>query len=135
MVRTRVGYAGGMKENPTYYNLGYHSETIQIDFDPTRISYQELLKVFWESHNPTTPPFSQQYMSIIFYHNEEQKRLATESREHLESQLGSTISTEIVSFSKFYLAEDYHQKYYLRQEPALMRDLNTIIMSQEIHPA
>jgi len=54
VIRTRVGYAGGSTNNPTYYNLGDHSETVQIDYDPTRISYEELLEVFWDSHNPTT---------------------------------------------------------------------------------
>lgn len=71
MIRTRVGYAGGSKENPTYYSLGDHSETIQIDYDPTQISYGQLLEVFWNSHNPTYEPWSRQYMSIIFYHSED----------------------------------------------------------------
>lgn len=126
VIRTRVGYAGGTSNNPTYYNLGDHSETIQIDYDPTQISYDELLDVFWDSHDPTVPPFSQQYKSVIFYHNEAQKRLAIESKEQEEARLGRKIVTEIIPFSKFYLAEDYHQKYYLQQEPELMKDFNTI---------
>ena len=72
------------------------------------------------------PPFSQQYKSIIFHHNEAQKRLAIESKEQEEAKLGRKIATEIIPFSKFYLAEDYHQKYYLQQEPELMKDFNTI---------
>ena len=79
MVRTRVGYAGGLKENPSYYGLGDHSETIQIDYAPTRISYQELLDVFWSSHNPQQRPWSTQYKSMILYHTDEQKRLAMET--------------------------------------------------------
>lgn len=126
MVRTSVGYAGGVKENPTYYSLGGHSETIQIDYDPTQISYEELLDVFWDSHNPTMAPFSPQYKSIIFYHNEEQRRLAIEAKEREESELKTRIFTEIVPFSKFYLAEAYHQKYYLRQEPDIMKELSAI---------
>ncbi len=131
MIRTRVGYAGGTKENPTYYSLGDHSETIQIDYDPTQISYKQLLDVFWASHNPIYEPWSRQYMSIIFYHNEEQKRLATETKESEEARLGRDIFTEIVPFSKFYLAEDYHQKYYLRRESALMEEFSAIYPATE----
>jgi peptide-methionine (S)-S-oxide reductase len=119
VVRTRVGYAGGTKENPTYYSLGDHSETIQIDYDPTQISYEELLAVFWESHSPTGRPWSQQYASIIFYHDEEQRRLAMETRDGEASRLGQELYTEIAPFSRFYLAEDYHQKYRLQQVPEL----------------
>ena len=114
MVRTRVGYAGGAKANPTYYALGDHAETIQIDYDPTRISYEELLNVFWESHNPTSPSWSRQYMSAIFYHNEEQQRLAQDTKARQEAKLGTKIYTEIVPYTQFYLAEDYHQKYHAK---------------------
>ena len=113
MVRTRVGYSGGDKMNPTYYNLGNHSETIEIDYDPLKITYEDLLDVFWDSHSPTYPPYSTQYKSAIFYHNEEQKKLSIETKEQQELR-GLTIYTEIVPYSRFYLAEDYHQKYALR---------------------
>lgn len=126
MVRTRVGYAGGEKENPTYRSLGSHSETIQIDYDPSKISYRDLLSVFWDSHNPVFRPVSQQYASIIFYHNEEQKALAEETKSELEARRGHTIYTLIVPFSRFYLAEDYHQKYYLRQDSRLAKDFEAI---------
>ena len=126
VVRTRVGYAGGTQENPTYYRLGDHSETIQIDYDPNRITYRDLLDVFWSSHNPCTAPWSRQYMSIIFYHNEEQRQLAVETKEREEASQGKRIFTEILPASGFYLAEDYHQKYYLRQEPQLLREYKTI---------
>ena len=131
MIRTRVGYSGGTKQNPTYYSLGDHSETVQIDYDPTQISYEQLLTVFWSSHSPIYEPWSRQYMSIIFYHNEEQKRLAIETKESEEAKLGRAVSTEIVPFSKFYLAEDYHQKYYLRQESALMAEFSAIYPATE----
>lgn len=131
MIRTRVGYAGGSKENPTYYSLGDHSETIQIDYDPTQISYGQLLEVFWNSHNPTYEPWSRQYMSIIFYHSEDQRRLAIETKESEEARLGRHIFTEIVPFSEFYLAEDYHQKYHLRQESALMAEFRAIYPATE----
>ena len=121
-----MGYAGGNSNNPTYYNLDGHSETIHIDYDPATISYQKLLEVFWDSHDPTLPPWSRQYMSIVFYHNEEQRDLAVSSKQSHEMKLGRKIVTEIISFSQFYLAEDYHQKYYLSKEPALMKELGTI---------
>ena len=126
MVRTRVGYAGGTSPGPTYRSLGDHSETIEIDYDPEQISYEELLEVFWDSHNPTIPAWSQQYASIIFYHNDEQKKLATESRDQETARLGKSIHTEIAPFSKFHMAEDYHQKYRLRQAPELMEELQAI---------
>ena len=104
--------------------MGSHSETIQIDYDPTKISYNELLAVFWDSHNPTFEPLSQQYMSIIFYHNKEQKILALQTKELEEARRGRTIKTLIAPFSEFYLAEDYHQKYYLQQDNILMKEFD-----------
>jgi peptide-methionine (S)-S-oxide reductase len=120
-----VGYAGGIKENPTYYSLGDHTESIEIDYDPTAISYEELLEVFWRSHRPTSRSWSQQYASIIFYHNEEQLRLATESKQRAEARWGR-IYTEIVPARTFYLAEDYHQKYYLRSLRAVEQEFLAI---------
>jgi peptide-methionine (S)-S-oxide reductase len=126
VIRTRVGYAGGTTVNPTYHALGDHAETIQIDYDPTQISYEELLEVFWTSHSPTTRPWSRQYASLIFYHNEEQQRLAVESKNRKGAETGDTVFTEIMPFSDFYLAEDYHQKYRLRQLPELMAEFEAI---------
>jgi peptide-methionine (S)-S-oxide reductase len=126
VVRTRVGYAGGTKDSPTYHNLGDHSETIQIDYDPTQITYAELLDVFWSSHSPIARPWSLQYASIVFYHDEEQKRLAEKSRDHLAAEAGRPIYTEIVPFDRFYRAEAYHQKYRLRQLPDLLAEFEAI---------
>ena len=126
MIRTRVGYAGGRSQNPTYYNLDGHSETIEIDYDPTQISYQELLDLFWAGHSPTRPSFSRQYASIIFTHGEEQLRLAQASKEEAEAECGCTIYTEIVPAPTFYRAEDYHQKYLLRQSRALMDEFTDL---------
>jgi peptide-methionine (S)-S-oxide reductase len=124
VIRTRVGYAGGTKKNPAYHNLGDHTETIQIDYDPTKISYETLLETFWDSHNPTQRPWSRQYMSIIFFHNEEQRRLATETRDREAIKRKGKIFTEIVPAGQFYPAEAYHQKYSLRREPDLMKEFN-----------
>ena len=126
MVRTRVGYAGGTKKNPTYHNLGDHSETVQMDYDPRVISYEKLLDVFWDSHDPTESPWSQQYASIIFYHTDEQKKLAIDSMRREEAKLKSKIYTVILPAKEFYLAEDYHQKYSLRFAPAIFRELNAM---------
>lgn len=126
VVRTRVGYAGGTLDNPTYRNLGDHTETIQIDYDPTQVSYGQLLEVYWDSHNPTTQRWSRQYMSIIFYHDNEQLTLASQSKQREEDSRGHRVYTEIIPFSRFYLAEDYHQKYRLQQVPELMEELTAI---------
>ena len=122
MVRTRVGYSGGQKKDPSYRSLGDHSETLQIDFDPTRVSYQQLLDIFWQNHDPTHRAWSRQYMSAIFFHNEKQQRLALKSKTGEEKRRNKKIQTEILPFTKFYLAEDYHQKYQLRQHQDLMRE-------------
>ena len=126
-----MGYAGGGKPNPTYHDLGDHSETIQIDYDPAQISYQELLDVFWSSHSPTARPWSQQYASIIFYHNQEQKELAEASLDREAARRGDPIYTEIVPFEQFTLAETYHQKYRLQQAPALLRAFREIYPQDE----
>ncbi len=126
MIRTRVGYAGGSKENPTYHNLAGHTETVEVDFDPAAVSYEELLAVFWRSHNPVSPPYSTQYKSVIFYHNEAQKKLAEESRAREAQRRDRIIQTEIQPFTGFYLAEDYHQKYYLQARPDLARELQAV---------
>lgn len=115
VIRTRVGYAGGTKENPTYHNLGDHTETIQLDYDPDEVSFLKLLDIFWYGHYPIKEPWSRQYMSIIFYHNEEQKALAYETKDKMEKELKSKVYTVIRPAAPFYMAEDYHQKYYLQQ--------------------
>jgi peptide-methionine (S)-S-oxide reductase len=126
VIRTRVGYTGGSTANPTYRNLGDHTETVQIDYDPARISYEELLEVFWESHNPRTPSFSRQYAEIIFYHDDAQKQAALQRKERAQAKQGQQMWTEIVPASTFYLAEDYHQKYQLRRVRELEAELRAI---------
>ena len=114
VIRTSIGYAGGTTENPTYHAIGDHIETVQVEYDPRVISYEALLELFWEGHVPTTPSWKRQYMSTIFYHDDEQKQLALKSRDREEKMRGE-IYTEIMPFTGFYLAEEYHQKYHLRQ--------------------
>jgi methionine-S-sulfoxide reductase len=131
VVRTRVGYAGGTFPNPAYSDLRDHSETIQIDYDPRQISYEELLEQFWSSHSPTARPWSRQYASLILYHNEEQKRLAEASRDRWAAELGKPLYTEIMPYTEFYLAEDYHQKYRLRGEKDLLNEFRALYPEEE----
>ncbi len=117
-----MGYAGGTTKNPTYHDLGDHSESVQIDFDPSLISYRELLDVFWKSHDPTRNSWSRQYRAAIFYHNEEQRIVALETRDRLASETKRKIATAIEPYSGFYIAEDYHQKHSLRLYPEIMKE-------------
>jgi peptide-methionine (S)-S-oxide reductase len=126
VIRTRVGYTGGTLENPTYHRLGDHTETVEVDYDPGIISYGQLLEVFWGSHSPYSHSWSLQYKSAIVYHNEEQKRLAVETRDRQAATRGVKIHAEILPASKFYRAEDYHQKYYLRMLPELFRSVGRL---------
>lgn len=129
MVRTRVGYAGGTKRHPTYRDLGDHTETVQIDYDPARITYRELLDVFWTGHDPMRRSWSRQYASIIFYHNEEQRKLAEETKARMTMDLRGSVHTEILSNSDFTLAENYHQKHSLQQYPEFMEEVLRIYPS------
>jgi peptide-methionine (S)-S-oxide reductase len=126
VVRTRVGYSGGTKKNPVYHSLGDHSETIQLDFDPSQISYERLLEVFWAAHDPTSRSWSPQYKAAVFFHNPAQEILALETKAREAAGRKSKIHTEILPFTGFYLAEDYHQKYFLRQKPDLMREFTAL---------
>jgi methionine-S-sulfoxide reductase len=123
VIGTRVGYAGGTTPNPTYRTIGNHTETLQIDFNPELISYSELLDLFWEYHDAFAPAYSRQYRSLILYDNEEQKQQAIARKETYEQITHRRVSTAIEPLSVFTLAENYHQKYYLRQRSSLMRDL------------
>ena len=126
VIETRVGYMGGNLENPTYEAVCTdqtgHAEVVQIEFDPSLITYDQLLAVFWVNHNPTElnrqgPDIGRQYRSVIFYHNEQQEQLAQKSKLNLEQshKFSQPIVTEIVPAGTFYLAEDYHQKYLMKR--------------------
>jgi len=126
VVRTRVGYAGGEKRNPTYDNLGDHTETVQVDYDPAQTSYERLLAVFWATHNYCAHNGSRQYMSAVFYHNDAQHKLALETLDREKTKEGARITAEILPVKAFYVAEDYHQKYVLRNEAGLMREFRAM---------
>ncbi len=121
VVRTRAGYAGGHKDQPNYHDLGDHAETVQIEYDPTQVSYRDLLEQFWANHDPSIQPPNSQYRSIIFYHDDQQRRLAQETKVRQEKSRG-TLYTAILPYDKFYLAESYHQKYRLRHDHDLMKE-------------
>lgn len=122
-MRTRVGYAGGTKPSPTYHALGDHTESIEILYDPKRISYARLLDVFWQGHNPRNQVWSRQYRNAVFTQDAEQERIAKESRDQLAAKLGAKIETSIEPLTTFNPAEDYHQKYYLRRNRDLVTEL------------
>jgi peptide-methionine (S)-S-oxide reductase len=117
------GYSGGFVENPSYQEVCNgdtgHAEVTQIQYDPAQISFEELLEVFWKTHDPTTlnqqgNDYGTQYRSAVFYHNDEQKRLAEEYKKKLDAAKvwDRPIVTEITKFINFYPAEQYHQNYY-----------------------
>jgi len=117
-----VGYSGGTLKDPTYEDVCSdrtgHAEVVQVDYDPGRVSYDDLLDVFWACHDPTTrnrqgPDVGTQYRSVIFYHDDAQKSAALASKERLEAsgRLRRPIVTEIVPAAPFYRAEEYHQRY------------------------
>jgi peptide-methionine (S)-S-oxide reductase len=119
---TRVGYTGGELKNPTYKDVCTdrtgHAEAVEVDYDAAKVSYDDLLKIFWENHDPTQlnrqgPDFGTQYRSAIFYHSPEQEQAALKSKEELEKskRFNRPIVTQIVPARTFYEAEDYHQQY------------------------
>ena len=120
---TQVGYIGGTIPDPTYEEVCTdrtgHAEAVEVEFEPTEISYDELLEIFWNNHNPTTlnrqgPDVGIQYRSAIFYHDDSQKETAEKSKNNLaqSGKYSNPIVTEIVPAPKFYRAEEYHQKYF-----------------------
>ena len=120
VVSTMAGYAGGKMDNPSYEDVCTdetgHAEAVQVEYNPSKVSYEQLLDVFWNNHDPTQlnrqgPDIGTQYRSVIFYHTSEQKKAAIASKEKLAGKYKKPIATEIVPASKFHKAEEYHQQY------------------------
>ncbi|MGB9003654.1 MAG: peptide-methionine (S)-S-oxide reductase MsrA [Nitrosotalea sp.] len=122
---TSVGYMGGNLNNPTYEDVCSdqtgHAEVVQVEFDPSVISYAEILNVFWHCHDPTSmnrqgPDVGTQYRSVIFCHDQDQEKTATQSKEQLQNseKPGKKIVTEILHAPEFYKAEEYHHQYYAK---------------------
>jgi peptide-methionine (S)-S-oxide reductase len=123
VLETEVGYSGGHTENPNYEQVSSgttgHAESVRLKYDPEKIQYEKLLEIFWDSHDPTTPnqqgpDIGSQYRSIIFYHDNDQQRLALESKEKLDAsgKYETPIVTEIIPAAPLYRAEEYHQQYF-----------------------
>jgi peptide-methionine (S)-S-oxide reductase len=122
VLSTRVGYIGGHTDNPTYNDVCSdrtgHAEAVEVEYDPSQVSYETLLNVFWENHDPTQlnrqgPDWGSQYRSAIFFHDHEQEVKAQASKNALEQshRFSKPIATQIVPAATFYPAEDYHQQY------------------------
>lgn len=129
VIETAVGYTGGAMLNPTYRDVSTdetgHAEAVQVTFDPAKVSYEDLLGVFWKTHDPTQvnrqgPDFGTQYRTAIFFHSPEQEAVAKKSRAALQAsgQFTRPIATEITPASVFYRAEEYHQKYLQKRGAA-----------------
>ena len=126
VLNTAVGYEGGNTENPTYKEVCTdrtgHAEVVQVEFDPSVVSYDALLEVFWANHNPTQvnrqgPDFGTQYRTVIFFHSPEQEATAQASKQSLaeSGKFSRPIATEIVPAQTFYRAEEYHQQYLAKR--------------------
>jgi peptide-methionine (S)-S-oxide reductase len=113
-------------KNPSYYQIGDHTESFQVDFDPAVTSFEKILDVYWNTHNHCALPSKRQYMSAIFYANEAQKKTAIEMGERTQAARKQRVTTYILPLGEFHLAEFYHQKYLLRQRADLFKELRDL---------
>ena len=120
MLHTRVGYAGGNEDKPTYRDLGDHTEAIQIEFDPKKITFQQLLDVFWDSHDECGRVWSSQYKAVLWTHGKAQAAVARKSAAVRAKGRGKKLTTLVAAAPRFWIAEDYHQKYNARRYGALI---------------
>ncbi len=118
-----MGYAGGETENPDYDNIGDHTEAVQVDYDPRRISYAQLLDIFWASHTPNNRSWLTQYRNAIFYHDDRQQKAGEDSKAAMARKTGQTIRTKVAPLRSFNLAENYHQKYLLKRRSDLTAEM------------
>jgi peptide-methionine (S)-S-oxide reductase len=130
VVDTAVGYEGGILQNPTYEDVCSHTtghaEVVEVEFDPEEVSYDQLLDVFWDVHDPTQvnrqgPDVGSNYRSVIFFHSPEQQEQALESKARVQSRFDRPIATEISPASDFWRAEEYHQQYLVKRGLATCR--------------
>jgi len=110
VTHTQVGYTGGTSGHPAYHDIGDHCEVVQVDFDPHRISYEELLDKFWQLHDPTAA-YEQRFHSVVFYLDETQRHLAGQSKQRAQTHYRDPIRTDIIPAGKFWPAEAYNQHY------------------------
>lgn len=120
VTRTAAGYTGGMTESPTYEQVCSdrtgHAEAVLVEYDPAQVTYEELVEKFWTVHDPTQvnrqgPDYGTQYRTEIFFHDAEQEKIATASKERAEDRIGRKVATKITPAGEFWEAEDYHQQY------------------------
>ncbi len=121
VVEAAVGYSGGHTKDPSYGDVCSgatgHAEVVEVEYDPSKVSYEELLEIFWSNHDPTQvnrqgPDIGTQYRSVIFFHTPEQETAARVSKEKTQKRFEKPIVTEIIPISEFYRAEEYHQRYF-----------------------
>ncbi|OGH94044.1 MAG: peptide-methionine (S)-S-oxide reductase [Candidatus Margulisbacteria bacterium GWF2_38_17] len=131
IISTRVGYTGGTSLNPAYHDIGDHIESVLLVYDPEIVTYQELLTTFWKGHNPTIPQ-ERQYSSAIYFHDEDQRQLAFETKKRLQDDtFQGQIHTELITAGQFFTAESHHQKYYLKRYPDIMLDFSIMYPSDK----
>ncbi|MDE4085522.1 peptide-methionine (S)-S-oxide reductase [Planococcus maritimus] len=124
VIRTRTGFAGGTSEDPTYRQMGDHTETIQVAFDPEQIHFEEIVREFWRSHYPNRDAYKgRQYISLMFWQSEQQKYIIEKLKKEKELELNEPVETEIRLFDSFTEAEERHQKYYLKRYPKALEQL------------
>jgi len=126
VIRTRVGYAGGSTESPTYRHLANHIETVQVDFEADLLPLPQLLTTFFKHHTPTNRLRKRQYTSALFYHSPEQQQLIQKVLQETEARLGQKVTIELLPFQTFTLAEERHQKWKLRRVPELLREFEVL---------
>lgn len=133
VIRTRVGFAGGTTLNPTYKEMGDHTETVEVVFNPDRITYEDLLRVFWENHYPNRDAYKgRQYLSLLRYKDDEQFAAIQRIQPKMEAALGESIETEVGPFETFTAADERHQKYYLKRYPQALVQLETLFPDQDM---
>jgi peptide-methionine (S)-S-oxide reductase len=133
IIRTRVGYAGGTLDHPTYRQLGDHTETVEMDFDTRIIPLENVLDVFWSNHNPfnINEYKGRQYQSLVLYRGQIQLNVIQKVMKMREEQGKRKPDTEIAPYNRFYPAEDRHQKYYLKRYPNAIQELSNLFPSPQ----
>lgn len=128
VVRTKVGYAGGSTMNPTYKEMGDHTETVQIEFDDLILPYEEIVRLFWDQHNPSNINCynGRQYQSLLFHHDAEQKAVIDAELERRQREGLGRPDTEILPYADFHPAEERHQKYYVKRYPNAVAALENL---------
>jgi len=126
VISTVAGYTGGDEEGPSYHSLGGHTEALLVVYDPGRVTYPELLEVFWLAHNPVFNSSWRQYRNAVFVADSGQRAAVEQGVRELEERTGQKVRTDVEDAGPFFAAEDYHQKYSLRRQGSVYRDLRRL---------